>query len=115
MKSIIGKHTILTVVLLSLAALPAMAEMGYGQHKGGMQHMERMAEHLGLSDSQREDMQAVMQRAQERRMALRAETEKEMSAILTPEQQATWKEMKATRKERMREHKGRGEGCEMSE
>lgn len=59
------------------------------------QQRERRAEELGLTDDQRAKMRLIAFQHHEKELALRKEFRAEMEAVLTPEQQAKAKEMKA--------------------
>jgi len=96
-------NKILIAVALSLA-IPAAVAAGMGNPGPGGPHrgpnLERMTETLGLSAEQRAQMETVIQTQQEKRQALREETQISIRAVLTPEQQATMDEMRQARRAR---------------
>ena len=93
----------LIAVVMSLA-IPAAVAAGMGNPgQGGPPrgpNLERMTETLGLSEEQKAQMEIVIQTQQEKRQALREETQISVRAILTPEQQAKMDEMRQARRAR---------------
>ncbi|HWR17867.1 MAG TPA: hypothetical protein VN577_23765 [Terriglobales bacterium] len=101
-----------------------MREQRMERMKGARQQMgQRIAQKLNLTqqqqdqlkpimDKQREQMQAIrtdsaltQAQKQEKMQALRQDTQTQVNAILTPEQQQQWQQMKENRKQHRR-HKG---------
>ncbi len=80
---------------------------GHQKHRGGdpEQRIQRMQEHLDLSDEQVEQMRAIKQGE-----GSRAEKREQMRSILSDEQRAVMEEHRARRKE-MREQRGQDEGA----
>ena len=119
---------ILPVLMMAVAwgVAPAMAQdddrkAGHREHHGPEARMERLAEKLDLTDDQvaavrpifeeaHGEHRAVMERHHE---AMRSEhdaiaerTEARLAEVLTAEQMAEFREMKATMKERMKKRHG---------
>lgn len=90
-----------------------------------VQRMEKIKSELGLTDDQAAQWEAIHAKHKAEREKIRAENdvkkqakqaemeamreqyEAEFAAVLTPEQLVKWKEMKAKREEKMKEHKER--------
>ena len=112
---------------------PAQGEHRGGRHghgRGGqmMQRLERMAERLGLSEAQRTQVRAIVADARTRAQAMRQQTEERTPArrearrelfeqtkqrvlqVLTPAQRAQFEQIRAQRREHMRECRERFDG-----
>ena len=128
------KHLFTYPAILSLTALvcaaSAMAEPPHGQGPGGEWHhgppgpeqqLSRLDQALDLSDEQSAELLAVLQAADAEREALHErvmaefrpelcalmqDTDADILAVLTPEQAATWQQIKDER----RQHKEGGRG-----
>lgn len=121
---------IFAVALAAALIIPNVnAAQDKGEGKGprgprGGQMVERMAEELGLSAEQTAKVKAIHEAARpqmeairndaslsreqkrEKSQAIQKDTEAKVDAVLTPEQQAKAKEMRAKLRERMKERRG---------
>jgi Spy/CpxP family protein refolding chaperone len=130
----------LATLLLLLLALPLAASAGGKGQKGGKRHhdpeqrLAHMTETLGLSTTQQEQLEPILEQQaesfralreqkrsganrEELRESFRAQRESnaaQVEAVLDEQQVATFREMRAEREQRMREHRGsrhqRGDG-----
>ena len=97
------------IPLLMLLPLTAMASpdapppSGPGGHQGP--RMEMMMDQLNLTDAQREQIKQIFEAHRGKMQALREDTEKQINAILTPEQRAKMDEMRKKREERWEKRK----------
>ena len=71
--------------------------------------IDRMKEKLTLTDDQVAKIQAIHEAQKAKFEALRADTEAQVAAVLTPEQKAKHDEMKKEWKEKRKEHKEKHE------
>lgn len=90
------------VASTSLALAQSDSERGYhkGKHGNPEQRMERMRQHLDLSDAQMEQMRSIRESD-----ATREEKREQMRSVLSDEQRATMEEHRA-RKREMRQQRG---------
>lgn len=124
--------SLLAATVLGLAfLLPALQAQPQGRRSDperARAQMERMAEHLGLTDAQKAQLKQIhraqrdaMEKLQddesltrkqfrEQMAALRKSFQEQRRAVLTPEQQAKADEMHAKMKERRQHRRDRGHG-----
>ena len=105
------KALIPLLMLLPLAAFaspdaPPPPGPGGGDHGPRMDMMMRQ---LDLTDAQREQMNKIFEDHRDKMQALREDTEKQINAILTPEQKAKMDEMRAKRKKMWEKRKEKWE------
>ena len=77
------KKTIVAIVLCGLL-LPA-AIVAESRHPG--RHLDRLSEHLELSEEQKAQVGTIFEEQHEKHKALREEGKERINAVLTPEQQ----------------------------
>jgi Spy/CpxP family protein refolding chaperone len=104
------------MVALALFAGPAFADGDKGCCPMGKAHgdfaekrTEKLKEKLGLSDEQAAQVKSIYESKKDKMEALKTETDGQVSAVLTPEQNAKYDALKAEwkekREERREEHK----------
>jgi protein CpxP len=82
-------------------------------------HLDKLATELNLTAAQKLQVEAIMaeqhtarremhERFRTEREALKADTDGKLADVLTAEQQAKMEQMRAERRERWQEHRGRG-------
>jgi Spy/CpxP family protein refolding chaperone len=137
-ETVMKNHLFTYPAILSLSALmfaaSAMAEPPRGNGPGGEWHhgppgaeqqLSRLDQALDLSDEQSAELLAVLQAADAERQALHErvmaefrpeicalmqDTDADILAVLTPEQAATWQQMKEERRQRQGGGWGGGRG-----
>ena len=87
------------VCVVLLAAGPALAKEGH--HKDSQKHLDKMTKKLELTDAQRGQVEQIMNDYRGRMEALKGqmdalqkEKHEKINAVLTPEQQEKFQEMK---------------------
>ncbi|AEG02081.1 Spy/CpxP family protein refolding chaperone [Methylomonas methanica] len=83
---------------LTVAAFPGGHDGDFKGHKGD--RVEHLAKKLDLSAEQKAQVKQVFDEQHAKREALRQEADQRMQTILTPEQMATFEELKKQRHEK---------------
>ncbi len=100
-----SRKSLITSLTLCLALLSTSAiAYGPGQFppsgRAGGPDIERMSIWLDLTPSQQEQLRKVFKEQQDKRLALREETQNRVRDVLTPEQIKRWEAMQAMRDQR---------------
>lgn len=105
--------TMIAIAALGGAAITGFASPGEQGYRGNKMEnrMERMTEHLNLTDQQQEQVRALIEGQMKERQARREQMKENIRAVLTDEQKATFDEMHAKREKR-RMARYSGEKCE---
>lgn len=105
-----------TITALALSAILIPAAVLAGNYHGdrGERRADRMAEHLQLNEQQQTQVKQIFAEQRDKRKAMREElrndTQTRIAAVLTPEQQAEWKQFRDSRKQGMCDRHERGDG-----
>jgi Spy/CpxP family protein refolding chaperone len=95
--------SLLAALFINAATLAYAGDDKQQKHEARMQErLEEMKKELNLSDDQAAQIKTLQQSHMEKRKAERDAMQKEMDAILTPEQQEKAKKMREERKEKRR-------------
>lgn len=86
------KKLLSSIAIVALVASPAFA-MGDSQKR-----VERMTQELNLNETQQQQIQAIMEQQRAELEALREQSKSKIAAVLTPEQQAKFDELREERK-----------------
>ena len=95
--------SLFAALMISTATLAYTGDDMQQKHETRMQErLEEMKKELNLTDEQAAQMKTLQKSHMEKRKAEREAMQKEMDAILTPEQQEKAKKMREERKEKRR-------------
>ena len=104
-RSILAPKTILALVLGASTALATIGVTaanhrdGAGAERWIEQRAERMSERLGMSETQRGELEALMREQAEAHRAMRESNRARLDALLTEEQRTQLEQMQAERRE----------------
>ena len=100
--------TVIALIISAAIAIPVLAS----PHGDGSHMMKGLTRHLDLTEEQQAQVQAIfeakkprMEAIHEQMKALKEETDSEIKAILTPEQQKQFEAMQEKRKEKFEKMK----------
>jgi periplasmic protein CpxP/Spy len=110
------------LLAIALGAISIMGSVSYAANGAGKMderinhRVERMTQHLGLSEAQAAELTTVMRDQAEKRKALREEARAKVQTILNDEQRAKadkWREERKDRRQarRGKRHGKKGEQC----
>jgi Spy/CpxP family protein refolding chaperone len=99
MNKLLVLATALALGGIGLTAIASPYERGpYGANTGN--RIERMSEHLNLTNEQQEKIKALFEAHKKERQAMRAKMHSQISTVLNDEQKARFDSMKQYRQER---------------
>lgn len=105
--------TTLAIVAFGATALAVASPYEYGNHHGkyAEKRIERMTQHLDLTDQQQEQVRTLIENQVKDRQNMHQQMQEKIRAVLTDEQIKTFDEMHAKR-EKQRMAKYSGEYCD---
>lgn len=100
MKKLITAATVIVLGSIALTGFASPYERGDRYNSRAEHRLERMTEHLKLSDEQQQQIKALIDQQIEARKAAKQQMKNKIRAVLTDEQKATFDEMQAARKDK---------------